>query len=82
MSTTTKTPVLSRTEGAALLAEMQALHALVAERIMPRAAGGIDLRRCTPDELLDAWIAVRGLKAEAHLLSRIYKRRAARRAAL
>jgi hypothetical protein len=39
------------------------------------------MRRCTLDQLLDAWQAARGERAEAHLLGRIYRRRAARRAA-
>ena len=44
---------------------------------------GLDLRgsKITPDELLDAWVAARGPKAEAFLLARIYQRRAARRIA-
>jgi hypothetical protein len=42
MSFTTDTPRLSRTEAAALLAEVQALHQLVRELTVPRMAGGID----------------------------------------
>jgi hypothetical protein len=50
----------------------------------PAHNGELDLRvsKITPDQLLDAWVAARGRKAEAYLLDRIYKRRFARRAAL
>ena len=41
----------------------------------------LDLRRCTLDQLLDAVQRVRGERSEAHLLDRIYRRRAARRVA-
>jgi hypothetical protein len=77
---TTDTARLSRSEATALLAEAQALHQLVRELTVPRTNGrGVDLRKITPDQLLDSWIAVRGAKAEAHLLGKIYRRRAARR---
>jgi hypothetical protein len=58
------------------------LHLVVALKLVPN--GGLDLRasKITPDQLLDAWVAARGRKAEAYLLDRIYKRRFARRAAL
>jgi hypothetical protein len=60
------------------------LHQMrVLERV-PAHNDKLDLRpsKITPDQLLDAWIAARGRKAEAFLLDRIYKRRAARRIAL
>jgi hypothetical protein len=58
------------------------LHLVVALKLVPN--GGLDLRasKITPDQLLDAWIAVRGPKSDAFLLDRIYRRRAARRVAL
>ena len=75
----------------ALAAEVRALAALVGETARQLAALRrveealpIDewMARATPDAMLDRWMAVRGEKAEAHLLTRIYRRRAARRAAL
>jgi hypothetical protein len=78
MRVTTNGSKLSRTERATLLAEIRALHELVHELTVPHANDhGVDLRRITPDQLLDAWVAVRGPKAEAHLLGRIHRRRAA-----
>ena len=79
---------------AALAEQAQALLELTAdlkrqvdavERAQAQAracTNGLHLRRCSPDEMLDEWQAARGTRAEAHLLSRIYRRRAARRVAL
>jgi len=76
---------------ATLAAELNALTTLHGEVVRQLAtlarvklALPVDafLRKTTPDALLDAWQAARGQKAEAYLLDRIYRRRAARRAAL
>jgi hypothetical protein len=75
---------------AALAAEVRALLALNAEVARRLAALGraeaipVDtwLAKATPDQLLDRWRGVRGNKAEAFLLDRIFKRRGARRIAL
>jgi hypothetical protein len=74
----------------ALAAEVRALLTLNGELARKLDALGraeaipVDtwLAKTTPGQLLDAWIAVRGPKSEAFLLDRIYRRRAARRAAL
>jgi hypothetical protein len=50
----------------------------VHELALAHAHHGIDLRKITPDQLLDAWQAARGEKSEAFLLGRIRRRRAAR----
>jgi hypothetical protein len=70
---------------AVLAAEVRALRALNGELARQLAALGrveealpIDewMARATPHAMLDGWMVVRGYKAEAHLLSRIYRRRA------
>jgi hypothetical protein len=84
MATTNDTKL----EVTALLAEARVLRELTheltreltRELTVPRTNGhGVDLRKVTPDQLLDAWQALRGAKAEAFLLGRIYRWRAARR---
>jgi hypothetical protein len=74
----------------ALASEVRAMTALLGDTARQLAAFGRAetatpvnewICRVTPDELLDTWQALRGDKAEAHLLSRISRRRAARRAA-
>jgi hypothetical protein len=79
---------LDNAEVARLRADVIALGALVAEiggRLAPgnrvETAVPVDewIARATPDEMLDRWQAVRGERAEAHLLTRIHRRRAARR---
>jgi hypothetical protein len=94
MNTLHRSSVNGQTGLAALAEEARALCKLAADLRRQVAAlerapapahnGDLDLRtsRITPDELLDRWQADRGQKAEAHLLSRIFRRRAARRAAL
>ena len=81
-----QTELADLAEQARALVELTAdlLYEVDALKQMPAHNGGLDLRasRITPDQLLDAWQAARGQKAEAHLLNRIYRRRAARRVAL
>jgi hypothetical protein len=76
---------------AVVSAEVRALLAMITEVALDLATLGraeaalpVDtfLKKASPDELLDRWQAARGDKAEAHLLGRIYRRRASRRAAL
>jgi hypothetical protein len=71
--------------------ELRVLRDLVAETMRKvagrgRAEAAVDvddwLRRCTPDQLLDRWMAVRGEQAEAYLRGRIDRRRVRRQAAL